>query len=449
MCLPAICGPNPPYTWFVAQTLCLGRVGTSRSAAQAESLLLARLKPATTHRGARFGKRPLEKRKSPRQCAKLDTMLSEPALARFQENLLEWFAQFRRDLPWRRTRDPYRIWLSEIMLQQTRVAAVISYYERFVERFPDVRALAEAPEEEVLRLWSGLGYYLRARNLQKAARKIVAEHSGEFPHDLEAALDLPGIGTYTAAAILSIAYQEKLAVLDGNVARVLARLGAVRGDLRANGTWSKLQKAADRLLAEKAPGDWNQAMMELGATLCTPRSPQCLLCPVREFCEGRKKGLTDEIPAKRAKRNIVEITLAALVLVDVKGKTLLLPTPKKAKRPGVADPDDVPTLVSRMWHFPTIAVKREPTAGELRTFARKALFDERNSGAKFVPLKAVRHAVTYRSVTVLPFLTRVLKLPKVPGSKTLLLEKLAEVAISNLTRKVAQAAEKIILPRQG
>src|SRR5579871_6365058 len=167
-------------------------------------------------------------------------MLSRADLVQFRKNLLAWFRQFQRDLPWRANRDPYRIWLSEIMLQQTRVAAVIPYYERFLNRFPTVAALAEAPEEEVLRLWAGLGYYSRARNLQQAARAIVANHSGVFPSDLDAALDLPGIGSYTSAAILSIAYGKKHAVLDGNVARVLARIAAIRGDLRAAGSWQRL-----------------------------------------------------------------------------------------------------------------------------------------------------------------------------------------------------------------
>src|SRR5271155_123425 len=155
-------------------------------------------------------------------------MVPVPQRTRFRKKLLAWFGQFQRDLPWRVNRDPYRIWLSEIMLQQTRVAAVIPYYERFLNRFPTVAALAEAPEEEVLRLWSGLGYYSRARNLQQAARAIVAKHAGVFPSELDAALDLPGIGSYTSAAILSIAYGKKHAVLDGNVARVLARIAAMR-----------------------------------------------------------------------------------------------------------------------------------------------------------------------------------------------------------------------------
>src|SRR5215831_786368 len=234
-------------------------------------------------------------------------MVTGLALPHFRKNLLEWFGQFQRDLPWRHTSDPYRIWLSEIMLQQTRVVAVIPYYERFLERLPTVESLAEAPQDEVLRLWSGLGYYSRARNLQKAAQQIVAKHGGIFPRDVESVLALPGIGAYTAAAILSIAHQQSRAVLDGNVARVLARLGAIRGDLRANGSWLELQKTADHLLDQQSPGDWNQAVMELGATLCTPRSPQCLLCPVGEFCEARKEGLAGIIPEKRTKRNTVEV----------------------------------------------------------------------------------------------------------------------------------------------
>src|SRR5215470_8063745 len=170
--------------------------------------------------------------------------LSGRELVSFRKSLLAWFRESRRDLPWRRSKDPYRIWLSEIMLQQTRVAVVIPYYERFLEHFPNVQALAEAAEEEVVRLWSGLGYYSRARNLQKAARQIASAHDGKFPKARADALRLAGIGEYTAAAILSIAYKEKLAVLDGNGARVISRLAAIRGDLRANGRWRELQGLA-------------------------------------------------------------------------------------------------------------------------------------------------------------------------------------------------------------
>jgi A/G-specific adenine glycosylase len=362
-------------------------------------------------------------------------MLCSSSLSRFRKNLLAWFSQFQRDLPWRRDKDPYHIWLSEIMLQQTRVAAAIPYYERFLKRFPTVQSLAEAPPQEVLRLWAGLGYYSRARNLQKAAQEIVAKHHGVFPHTEEQALALPGIGAYTAAAILSIAHGKKLAVLDGNVARVLARLGAVTGDLRSSGRWPQLQQTADTLLDPHFPGDWNQALMELGATLCTPRSPQCLLCPVAEFCEARKLGLADSIPDKRKKRDTVEIVLASLVLVDPKSRTLLLPPPKSRQEPGSRA--DVATLLSRMWHFPTIQVHHDAEL-ELRQHAHK-LFPALPK-LQFVPSAKARHAVTFHSITILPFRARVPKLPRLASAKSLPLADLSSLPISNLTRKVARSA---------
>jgi len=364
-------------------------------------------------------------------------MLTGPALKRFRKNLLAWFSQFQRDLPWRRSKDPYRVWLSEIMLQQTRVAAAIPYYERFLKHFPDVRALAEAPEDEVLRLWSGLGYYSRAHNLQKAAQQIVTLHNGVFPVAQAEALALPGIGPYTAAAILSIAHGQKLAVLDGNVARVLARLLAIRGDLRAGGRWQELQETADALLAPNEPGDWNQTMMELGATLCTPRSPQCLLCPVNEFCQARKLGLVDSIPSKRKKRATAELKLVAAVLLDPKGRTLLLPPPKPEA--GMARKIDVGALVSRMWHFPTTEVRRNAPI-DLRDYLQDSLLGGRKLSTTFELLRKVRHAVTYRAITLQPFRINVKKLPQLPGAKILPLDGLASVPISNLTRKIAGAA---------
>jgi A/G-specific adenine glycosylase len=330
------------------------------------------------------------------------------------------------------------------MLQQTRVEAVVPFYERFLEAFPTVESLAQVPLEQVLKLWSGLGYYSRARNLQKAAQEIVARHDGRFPCALEHALALPGIGSYTAAAILSIAYQKELAVLDGNVARVVARLGALRGDLRANGTWNKLQTTAEHLLVGKSPGDWNQAMMELGATLCTPRSPRCLLCPVGEFCEARKKGLAHVIPEKRAKRGTVEVALASLVLLDSRGNTLLLPPPKGAAKSAAAN--DVPTLVSRMWHFPTVPVRQETAAAELRKFVEETFLSGKQLTRELEPLRIIRHAVTYRSIRILPFLAEVEKMPKIRGARILPLSEISHLAISNLTRKVAHAAEKRIPP---
>jgi A/G-specific adenine glycosylase len=375
-------------------------------------------------------------------------MLQDRELTAFRKKLLDWFRQYQRDLPWRRTKDPYRIWLSEIMLQQTRVAAVIPYYERFLERFPDIHALAAAPGEEVLQLWSGLGYYSRARNLQSAAQEIVARHGGVFPRDAKEALALPGIGRYTAAAILSIAYGAKHAVLDGNVARVLARIFAVQGDLRDANRWKSLQQSADALFDPKSPSNWNQAMMELGATLCTPHSPQCLLCPVTQFCQARKLGIAESLPARRKKRATETITLAAAVLLDARGRTLLLPPPKVSQHAatrGHVTPaqSQIPVLVSKLWHFPTISVRTDPV-GELTEYL-KELFPATiaKQPLRMEALPTARHAVTYRAITLRPFRVSVAQLPRIPHGKAIPLTEVvipSLLAISNLTRKAARAA---------
>ncbi|MGC1933759.1 MAG: A/G-specific adenine glycosylase [Candidatus Acidiferrales bacterium] len=364
-------------------------------------------------------------------------MFTGREFASFRRQLLDWFCQFQRDLPWRHTKDPYHIWISEIMLQQTRVAVVIPYYERFLARFSNVRTLAEAPQEEVLRLWSGLGYYSRARNLQKAAQQIVAHHAGEFPREEAAVLALPGIGSYTVAAILSIAFGAKYAVLDGNVARVLARLGAIRGELRESRRWQSLQKAAGELLDPKSPGNWNQAMMELGAMICTPRAPRCLLCPVAKFCRARKLGDPESFPEKRKKREAIQIILAAAVLSAPRGETLLLPPPpRKVERQPAAD--DVGTLVSRMWHFPTVAVREDPQL-ELVRFLEN-LLPANNGTFRLEPLGRLRHAVTYRNVAIFPFRVAVAKIPGIRGAKRIRLEDFSTLSVSNLTRKIARAA---------
>lgn len=352
----------------------------------------------------------------------------------FRKRLLEWFHEFQRDLPWRRTKDPYRIWLSEIMLQQTRVNAVIPYFEKFRERFPDVQSLAAAPQEEVLHAWSGLGYYRRARNLQAAAKQIVAQHGGQFPRNIEEALALPGIGSYTGAAILSIAHGEELAVLDGNVARVLARLGAVRGDLREGKRWQALHREADVLLDREAPGDWNQAVMELGATVCTPRAPQCLLCPVEKFCRARQLGIAERLPEKRKKRDAVEITLAAAVLCDAQGRALLLAPPQDSRRHVTAQ--EVSELISGLWHFPTIQVKNDAGC-ELRSFLANMVG---GNLPRLEPLATQRHAVTFRKITVLPFRIGLKKLPRHKNARGVALADLSSLPVSSLTRKISRAA---------
>ena len=346
-----------------------------------------------------------------------------------RRRLLKWFAENRRALPWRARRDAYRVWVAEIMLQQTRIAAVMPYYERFLERFPTVESLANARAEDVLRLWSGLGYYSRARNLHRAAQKIVQEHGGKFPHALDAALALPGIGRYTAAAVLSIAYDVPLAAVDGNVARVLARLGAVRGDLREPRRWRGLERTAEELLATSAPGDWNQALMELGEVICTPRSPRCGACPIGKFCRAKTMGLTERIPAPRRKPAVVNVRIAAAILRDPEGRVLLV------RDPGAHD--DV--LFSRMWQFPAVEVAQHAER-ELAAHVNATLGLELEA---LEELPAARHGVTFRNVALLPFLARVAQLPKRTRTRVLPIEKLATIPISSATRKIAAALQHL------
>jgi A/G-specific adenine glycosylase len=349
------------------------------------------------------------------------------SLAPFQRRLLGWFRKHSRDLPWRASRDPYRVWVAEIMLQQTRIAAVMPYYERFLKSFPDVRALARARQGKVLQLWSGLGYYSRARNLHRAAKEIVGRHGGEFPGTLEDALALPGIGTYTAAAVLSIAKDVPLSVLDGNVARVLARLFATRGDLRAPQRWRRLQNNATKLLARKAPGDWNQALMELGETICTPQIPRCEACPVSRWCRAYALGLTREIPAPRKKRAPLKIRIAAAILRDPQGRTILV------RDPGA----HVDVLFSRMWQFPAVEVARDPAA-ELAAHLQQILkIDVTSFDLEALP--AARHGVTFRNITLLPFLAQVARLPKCKRTRVLPLSRLRQAPVSSATKKIAAA----------
>jgi A/G-specific adenine glycosylase len=369
--------------------------------------------------------------RSIRQYAKIASVsllkISAAEIPAFRRGMLSWFAERKRDLPWRRTRDPYRIWLSEVMLQQTRVAAVIPYYERFLKIFPDVRALARAKTDRVLAHWAGLGYYSRARNLQRAAKEIVSRHAGQFPREYEAALALPGIGRYTAAAVLSIAFGELHAVLDGNVARVLARIGALHGDLRAPGLWRKLEATAQDLLARNASGDWNQAMMELGATVCTLKSPHCGECPAEKWCLARKLGIAEELPSPRKKRATVHVTLAAAVLLDPRGHTLL-----------VRQLDGDGALFSRMWQFPALETTGDDAGAVLAAHVREKFGVARKG--RLTPLAPARHAVTFRNIRLEPYLLRVARLPRTTGARIVALSHIRRLPISNATKKIAASA---------
>lgn len=240
-----------------------------------------------------------------------------------QQRLLAWFGETARDLPWRKTRDLYAIWISEIMLQQTQVVTVVGYFQRFLARFPTVQSLAEADEQEVLGLWEGLGYYRRARQLHAAAKRIVDEHAGQYPEQFEQVLALPGIGRYTAGAILSIGRDARLPILEANTVRVLSRLLAYEGDVYASAGQKTLWQFAEELLPEHDIGLFNQALMELGATLCTPREPSCLLCPVSSLCPTRKAGLQAKIPSPKQKMKYEEVTEAAVVVRSRRGEVLV------------------------------------------------------------------------------------------------------------------------------
>ncbi len=250
-------------------------------------------------------------------------------LLEFRQALLRWFQSGHRDLPWRKTKNPYAIWLSEIMLQQTRAAAVIPYYQQFLRRFPTPEALAAAPESEVLAAWSGLGYYSRARNLRKAAEQIVS--GGGFPRNYDAIRALPGIGPYTAAAVASIAFDLPHAVLDGNVLRVVARIENDRSDIALPATQRKFQRVADQWLDQEHSGAFNQAVMELGATVCVPRTPLCLLCPVAAYCGARQAGREDQLPVKKRKA-APELVEATAVLVQRDHSVLMRQRPAASKR---------------------------------------------------------------------------------------------------------------------
>jgi len=248
-----------------------------------------------------------------------DSPVWRRALAR---KLLAWFQKNARDLPWRRTRDLYAIWISEIMLQQTQVATVVPYWERFLARFPDVASLAAADEHEVLRHWEGLGYYRRARQLHAAAKQIVTQHQGRFPREFQGVRGLPGIGRYTAGAILSIGLDQRLPILEANTIRVLSRLTRYRGEVATTAGQRHLWSVAESILPRERCGTFNQALMELGSEICTPRSPQCDRCPVADLCAARANNLVSKIPCPPKRMKYQDVTEVA-VIVRHRGRVAL------------------------------------------------------------------------------------------------------------------------------
>ena len=265
----------------------------------------------------------------------------------FARSVLSWYDQGHRDLPWRHTKDAYRIWVSEIMLQQTRAETVVSYYERFLSRYPTVFDLAGAPEEELLKSWEGLGYYSRARSLQRAAQVIVSQYGGELPASVEQLRALPGIGDYTAGAIAAIAFGIPAAAVDGNVERVLCRYDAITDEVGTPAVRRRIAQRAQALVPADRPGAFANAMMEMGATMCTPRNPACLLCPVRESCRGFAQGIAQELPHK-AKKKPQRVELRAVLLVFCGERVLVV---RRSER-----------LLGGLFVFPDVLEESDPSA---------------------------------------------------------------------------------------
>jgi A/G-specific adenine glycosylase len=308
-----------------------------------------------------------------------------PGKRAFARQLLAWYAQHRRDLPWRRTRDPYAIWVSEIMLQQTQVATVIPYFERWMQRFPTVGALAAAAEDDVLHAWQGLGYYSRARNLLAGARRVVDEHAGVIPERVETLLELPGVGRYSAGAIASIAYGQPAPIVDGNVVRVLCRVFGLRGDPARAPLKSELWRLAGELIPDGHAATFNQALMELGATVCTPKQPACASCPLRAVCVARSSESVATLPELAKRREPTAVSMVA-ALVFRRGRVLVAQLAKDAPR------------WAGMWQFPNTECRHGESS---RDALERALGDAIGTGlASARTVASIRHSVTRYRITL-------------------------------------------------
>ncbi|MBA4601077.1 A/G-specific adenine glycosylase [Thermoactinomyces mirandus] len=306
-------------------------------------------------------------------------LLKQDQAQTIQRELLAWYNKNKRNLPWRQNKDPYKIWVSEIMLQQTRVDSVIPYFQRFIERFPSIEDLANAPEEQVIKAWEGLGYYSRAKNLHAAAKEIVFNGDGKIPSDRKSILKLKGIGSYTAGAILSIAYGKKVPAVDGNVMRVFSRLFALADDIHSSSTRKKMESIAEQLIPEENPGDFNQALMELGALICTPASPTCLFCPVRSVCDAYEQGIEEQLPRKKKAKPPVQ---QDVVIGFFRYREQFI---------GEKRPDQ--GLLAGLWGFPTF----ELSPGEDPLQKIKNFCDQKQiPGSKYIIKGKFKHVFSHR-----------------------------------------------------
>ncbi|QEY11112.1 adenine DNA glycosylase [Cellvibrio sp. KY-YJ-3] len=315
----------------------------------------------------------------------------------FSRRVLKWFDQYgRKHLPWQQDISAYRVWLSEIMLQQTQVTTVIPYFERFIARFPRVESLAAAPIDEVLHLWTGLGYYARARNLHKCAQQVVNQYGGEFPATVEALAELPGIGRSTAGAITSIAFQQRAAILDGNVKRVLARYHAVEGWPGQSDVVSQLWEIAETYTPKKRANHYTQAMMDMGATVCTRSKPKCEQCPLREGCIAYAQGNPQDYPGKKPKKALPEKSVQLLMLRNPAGDLLLQQRPAQG-------------IWGGLWSFPELAID-----ADAQTFAE----DHYGTVIEFEAWNSYRHTFSHYHLDITPVLIQLGKAPRAIGEAT-------------------------------
>ncbi len=338
-----------------------------------------------------------------------------------RERLLAWFRANARPLPWRETSDPYAIWVSEVMLQQTRVETVLRYFDRFLARFPTAHSLAAASEDDVLSMWSGLGYYRRARLLHEGVKAVVARHDGRVPQDAEARRALPGVGRYTAGAIGSIAFGLREPIVDGNVARVLSRLDVIEDAIGTPNSERALWAEASAWADHDDPGAVNQALMELGATICAPRSPRCGECPVRASCGARRADRVEELPVPRVKKAPKDVSVVALVARDRRGRALLVKR-DASDQPGLFGGD----LFKGLWSVPM-------QEGEGRGVARE-LADAHGASLSLSRARELVHVLTHRRLHVN---VHQAGLSEARGASRLIdPEALEGIGVSTLTKKI-------------
>jgi len=339
----------------------------------------------------------------------------------FQINLIDWYRREKRDLPWRKDQDPYKIWVSEIMLQQTRVDTVIPYFNHFIEKFPTIEALADADEEEVLKAWEGLGYYSRARNLHAAVKEVKETYNGKVPDNPDDLGKLKGIGPYTKGAILSIAYNIPEPAVDGNVMRVISRILSIWDDIAKPKTRKIFEEVIYQIISKNYPSDFNQALMELGAVVCTPTSPSCLLCPVFEQCSAYHEGVQEELPVKTKAKANKQVQIAAVVLKNEDFFYI-------HKRPSKG-------LLANLWEFPNCETEHGLLSQKEQL--REFLLKEYGVKAEIGELKGtIQHVFSHLTWNISVYFGHVSKEEKLKGLKKVTAEELSQYAFPVSHQKI-------------